>query len=504
MSRPPNIVLVMADQLAASALPAYGNPTVHAPNLAALATRGTVFESAYCPSPLCAPSRAAMLAGRRPSVIGVYDNACELPTSTPTIAHLLRAAGYRTALAGKMHFVGPDQLHGFEQRLTTDIYPADFDWTPNWELAPGERLDWYHNMSSVLQAGPWDAAVQTAYDDAVCERSVEWLRERERTGDHDPFFLAVSFTNPHDPWQPRQADWEAYAEAEVGMPKVGVIPRQMADPHSLRLREMFAGGAAGVSDDAIRTARRAYYASVSYVDGLVGRLLAELGENTVVVFTADHGEMLGERGLWYKMSFFEDSARVPLLVTGPEVACARVPETVSLLDLAPTLAELAAADTAGTAFEGSSLVPALSGTDPAPGRAVCEYLAEGVTAPAVMLRRGQFKYLCEGYDPERLYDLGADPRELHDLAGNPAHAAVLDEFRRELDEGWDIEALDRDVRESQTRRRLVAGALARGAYTPWDFQPVVDASRQYVRSAGADRSRPSLPLTREHLEPPPE
>ncbi len=140
MSRPPNIVLVMADQLAASALPVYGNSTVRAPGLSAMAARGTVFESAYCPSPLCAPSRAAMLTGRRPSAIGVHDNACELPASTPTIAHLLRAAGYRTALAGKMHFVGPDQLHGFEQRLTTDIYPADFDWTPDWSLAPDERL----------------------------------------------------------------------------------------------------------------------------------------------------------------------------------------------------------------------------------------------------------------------------------------------------------------------------------------------------------------------------
>ena len=132
MSARPNILLVMADQLAATALPVYGNPVVRAPNLAALAGRGTVFESAYCASPLCAPSRSAMLAGRRASAIGVYDNACELPAVTPTITHLLRAAGYRTALAGKMHFVGPDQLHGFETRLTTDIYPADFDWTPDW------------------------------------------------------------------------------------------------------------------------------------------------------------------------------------------------------------------------------------------------------------------------------------------------------------------------------------------------------------------------------------
>ncbi len=204
------------------------------------------------------------------------------------------------------------------------------------------------------------------------------------------------------------------------------------------------------------------------------------------------------------MSFFEDAARVPLIVAGPQVARARVTEAVSLLDLAPTLAQLAAADTSVMELEGSSLVDVLHGSGPAPGRAVCEYLAEGVTAPAVMLRRGRFKYICEGQDPERLYDLGSDPRELHDLAGDPDHAVVLDDFRRELAEGWDLEALDHDVREGQKRRRLVARALAQGAYTPWDFQPLVDASRQYVRSAGADRPRPSLPLTRECLEPPPE
>ena len=131
----PNILLVMADQLAAAHLPAYGNAVVQAPSLDALAREGVVFESAYCASPLCAPSRFALLTGRRPSAIGAYDNAAELPAATPTIAHVLRAAGYETTLAGKMHFVGPDQLHGFEERLTTDVYPSGFDWTPDWTAA---------------------------------------------------------------------------------------------------------------------------------------------------------------------------------------------------------------------------------------------------------------------------------------------------------------------------------------------------------------------------------
>ena len=152
MSARPNILLVMADQLAAAHLPAYGNAVVQAPRLTALASEGVVFESAYCASPLCAPSRFALLTGRRPSSIGAYDNAAELPAGTPTIAHVLRAAGYETTLAGKMHFVGPDQLHGFEERLTTDVYPSGFDWTPDWTLPAGERLEWYHNTTSLLSA----------------------------------------------------------------------------------------------------------------------------------------------------------------------------------------------------------------------------------------------------------------------------------------------------------------------------------------------------------------
>src|SRR6185503_19176181 len=171
----PNIVLVMADQLAASF--ALGHPVVRAPHLAALAAAGTTFQSAYCASPLCAPSRSAMLACRPPSAIGVYDNAAELPAATPTITHVLRAQGYHTALAGKMHFVGPDQLHGFEERLTTDVYPAGFDWTPDWRLPSSERLSWYHNMTGVLDAGVREAAMQTAYDDEVCFRAVERIRE---------------------------------------------------------------------------------------------------------------------------------------------------------------------------------------------------------------------------------------------------------------------------------------------------------------------------------------
>ena len=170
----------MADQLAARWLPAYGHGVVQAPHLDRLARAGAVFEQAYCASPLCTPSRAALLTGRLPSHTGVYDNAAELRASEPTVTHHLRAAGYATALGGKMHFVGPDQLHGFEQRLTTDIYPADLDWTPDWRAPLVERLPWYHTMESVLDPGVCAASMQLDYDDAVAARAVRGLFDHAR------------------------------------------------------------------------------------------------------------------------------------------------------------------------------------------------------------------------------------------------------------------------------------------------------------------------------------
>ena len=485
----------MADQLAAGHLPVYGHPVVQTPTLSRLAAEGAVFDSAYCASPLCAPSRAAMLTGRLPSRIGVYDNAAELAAETPTFVHLLRAAGYSTTLAGKMHFVGPDQLHGFEQRLTSDVYPAGFDWTPDWRLPAGTRLPWYHTMSSVLETAVAEAATQTDYDDEVCFSACQLLRDLSRQPQRRPFFATVSFTNPHDPWQVRRRHWELYDDAAIDLPAVATIPREQADHHSLRLRDMYGSDRHPLSEQETRRARHGYYAAISYVDEQVGEVLGVLedtgmAEDTVVIFTADHGEMLGERGLWYKMSFFEASARVPLIVRGPGVVAGRHAASVSQLDLAPTLAALAGGEHREYGFEGTSLLPLLSGRGAAPESAVGEYLAEGVRSPEVMIRRGPHKYLHAPGDPDRLFDLDADPHELENMAGRAEHAALVEAFRAEVDQRWDLPALEREVLASQRRRRIVSAALARGAHTPWDFQPHTDASAQWVRGDAADRERP--------------
>jgi choline-sulfatase len=494
-ARRPNLLLVMADQLAAGWLPAYGHSSVHAPNLTALAEDAAVFESAYCPAPLCAPSRAGLLSARLPSHSGVFDNAAEMPAALPTMTHQLRAHGYYTGLIGKMHFVGPDQLHGFEERLTADIYPGDLDWTPDWRLPAGEQLPWYHTMESVLEPGVCVASMQQDYDDEVAFRAVRKIFDLAREDVERPFFLVVSFSNPHDPWELRARYWDLYDRDAIDLPAVPRIPLDEADPHSRRLREMCGADEVDLSPDQLRAARHGYYAAISYLDERIGEVLAalrdtQLDDDTIVAFTADHGELLGERGLWYKMSFFEHSARVPLLLRAPGTgAPRRVAEPVSLLDLAPTLLELTDArwpHEHTDDLDGKSVVGLITGENESrPGAVPAEYLAEGVNAPAVMVRRGRYKFIACPGDPDLLYDVRDDPAELVNLAGDPAHGETVDGLRGEVVRRWDLDGLTRRVLASQRERRLVMSGLRKGPASSWAFEPGGEGSRKYVRG-GAD------------------
>ncbi len=475
----------MADQLAAPFLPIYGHLVVKAPHIDRLAERGMVFESAYTNSPLCAPSRFAMLSGRLNSEIGAYDNAAELASSVPTFAHHLRAAGYRTTLVGKMHFVGADQLHGFEERLTTDIYPADFGWTPDW--TDDRRVDWwFHNMDSVRKAGVADSSNQLDYDDEVGFHAVRKIRDLARGQQSDPWLLTVSFTHPHDPYVMRQEYWDRYDHDAIDLPTVGALDPATIDPHSRRLRNVSDMDALPITEAQVRNARHAYYSSIAYIDDWFGQIISTLttcglADDTIVIFTADHGDMLGERGLWYKMNFFEHAARVPLIVSGPGVAPGRCASHVSLVDLLPTLTDLGGAPQPEVT-DGWSLVPLLGG-DGDPGRVVLgEYLGEGAVAPIFMVRHGDLKYLRCSADPEQLYDVAADPHELVTVAADPAYADRLTGLRSVADARWDAARINADVLASQRVRRLVNGALRKGRHTPWDFQPQVDASERFMRN----------------------
>ena len=484
----PNILFIIADQLAAQFLNAYGHKITKTPSLDRLAKSGVVFENAYSSSPLCAPARATLMNGLLPSRTGVYDNAAEFPSSIPTWAHYLRLQGYKTCLSGKMHFVGPDQLHGLEERLTTDIYPADFGWTPDWRLKQ-ERIDWwYHNMTSVLQPGIAEITNQLEYDDEVAFLAVRKIYDYVRFEPGRPFCLMASFTHPHDPYAARAKYWNLYRDEDIDLPRVSSISRDALDAHSKRLYDVSAIQDYTVTEADIRAARHGYYANISYVDGLVGQLLDALEatgqrDNTVVVFTSDHGDFLGERGLWYKMSYLEPSAHIPLIICAPKSFTARrVKEPVSLTEILPTLVDIATEGKGELArpTDGRSLYPLLTGAvEHLEATAWGEYLAEGTMAPMYMLRRGPWKYIHCPTDPDQLFNLIDDRNELKNLA---ASHPIATKFHSEVVAKFDIPKINAAVLESQRARHMMFEALKSGNHFPWDFQPLRDASEQYTRN----------------------
>lgn len=485
MSKQPNILILMVDQLTGTLFPDGPVDWLHAPNLRALAARSQRFARSYTASPLCAPGRASFMSGQLPKRTRVYDNAAEFASDVPTYAHHLRRAGYRTCLSGKMHFVGPDQLHGFEERLTTDIYPADFGWTPDYRK-PGERIDWwYHNLGSVTGAGTAEITNQLEYDDEVAHLATQKLYDLARGHDARPWCLTVSFTHPHDPFVARRRYWDLYTDcAHLEPPKAIAYADQ--DAHSKRIMDSCDWRAFDISDDQVRRARRGYFANISYVDDKIGEVLQVLedtGQEAVVVFVSDHGEMLGERGLWFKMNFFEGSARVPLMIAAPGLEAGLVETPVSTIDVLPTLADLAGVDLSEIApwTDGETLLPLMRGKG---GRApvAVEYAAEASIAPMVALIDGPWKYIRCAADPELLFNLQTDPAERHNRVGDPAASDTQARMRAQADARWDLAAFDAAVRESQARRWVVYEALRNGAYFPWDFQPLQRASERYMRN----------------------
>ena len=489
----PNILVVMTDQWSGTHTRWAGCSHLKTPHLDRLAERAVLFDNAYCASPLCAPSRFAFMSGRLPSKIAAYDNASEFPSIVPTFAHYLRRSGYRTVLCGKMHFVGADQLHGFEERLTTDVYPADFAWTPDWRH-PDDRIAWwYHNLLPVKQAGVAEISNQLAYDDEVAARARLRLYDAARR-DERPWLMCVSFTHPHDPYACRKRYWDRYDHNAVSMPNVGPIAYADLDPHSRRLHRVSAMDHFEVTNDDVRRARHAYDGALSYLDEQIGtllRILDETGqaENTVIVFTSDHGDMLGERGMWYKMSFFEPSSRVPLLIHWPRrFEPRRVATNVSLLDVLPTLVDLAkgegaAPETFVEPLDGESLVPLMEGGRLGRGDQItAEFMAEGAVAPMVMLKNGDLKYVhCEA-DPPQLFDLATDPLEATNLAIDPANAGRLAMFAAEVVMRYDLADLKDRIMHHQQVRLMVSDALRQGRYVPWDYQPFTDESRRFMRN----------------------
>ena len=488
----PNFLIIQADQLTAQVLASYDRPLAKTPHIDALAAAGTVFTNSYCSYPLCGPSRMSMMTGRMASSIDAFDNAAQLSSEIPTFAHYLRAAGYRTTLSGKMHFVGPDQLHGFEDRLTTDIYPSDFYWTENLESRDDKHKS---DDRAVTVCGVCDRSVQHDYDELTVFQAEQHLWDLARGGDDRPFCLFVSLTHPHDPYFCLQEHYDRYSDDEVPMPTVARLPSQANDPLSRFILERHV-----LDQDfdpaIVRKARRAYLGSVSYVDDQVGRLRGVLeraghSENTIVVILGDHGEMLGERGIWFKRHHFEWSARVPMIFAGGLVPVGRQTQNVTLMDLAPTLMSLAAAPAPIEPFEGRDLSGLMRGQDSDfDNVALAEVMSDGLAAPILMVRRDDWKLIWGPEHPAQLYDLANDPEEENDLAQDPAHIERRDSLIAEARGVWDTDAIQARIDRSIARRLLIRQAHSVGEAPVWDYH-VPQRDGRWCRT-GADYSAWSL------------
>ncbi|MBX3072026.1 MAG: sulfatase-like hydrolase/transferase [Thermomicrobiales bacterium] len=458
----PNLLIIMSDEHAPQFMGAYGHPVVRSPNLDRLAGQGVLFENAYCNSPLCSPSRMSFMTGRYVHEIGAYDNSNALSVDEPTWAHRLRSAGYEVVLCGKQHFVGPDQLHGFNEQLGRDLHAESFHELHLWEDGtPPAAAPWGH----MAKAGP-GRTVEIDVDDAVEEAALSWICDPARR--EQPWALDVGFIAPHFPFVVPQDFWDLYTPEEIDMPRV----RPNLDdqpPVYQRMRQMF--GLADFTDEEVRRARLGYYALISWFDEKVGRLLAALDEtgqreNTVVIYVSDHGEMAGEHGMWRKSNFREASARIPMIVSWPGhyPTGKTVSGVTSLVDLVATMLDIADAPI-DDSLDGDSLLPLILGEPEAwKDEAFCEYLAHGVRGPMAMLRRGRDKLNYSLGDPLELFDIEGDPDELTNLATDPAYASIRDALLNDLLGRWDPVALEKQVRASQEARKLIEETVPPESY----------------------------------------
>jgi choline-sulfatase len=505
----PNILLIMADQLTPFMTGCYGNSEVLTPNLDRLTADGVRFDAAYTPCPLCSPARASMMTGRYASDIGCYDNGSVISSEEPTFAHCLSASGYDTVLSGKMHFIGSDQLHGFGKRLTTDIYPAEYQLMPRFvdESRHITQSDAWGNAANYnaqsAGARPWSVGIN--YDEETHFRAREYLYGQagmnwNDQAAKDPFFLCVSYHHPHDPFHPSSEDWDLYEGKNITLPE---ITREMEENYSTLDKWLNNGFHRSdvfpiKGQDNLYALRRAYSALVSYIDRKVGELLADLeatglDKNTVVLFTSDHGDMLGEKGMVQKRCFYEWSSRIPLILKRPDEPApgSTVSTPVSLLDLGPTILDLAGVATdEGYCPDGQSLLPVIRDEEAYLEREVIsESHGEGVMCPTFMIRRGDYKLTYIHNHERQLFHLPSDPSELHNLAGSAEYSEIESSLLSRLMERFDSDKIEKDFFESLKKRRLIQKALGVNQ-THWDFQPTFNASKRYhrVNTAVSDES----------------
>jgi choline-sulfatase len=415
-----NVILLMTDEHTPRVLGCYGDPLVQTPTLDALAAKGVRFTSAYCQNPICVPSRVSLVSGRMPSHLNTYGNTVnQTYTGIDTLSDVFVKAGYRTAWFGKTHWGNPRFLE-------------TGNGNKNKQAAKGEKDESFGRLPQESQLSTWP--VENNAEHLTTGEALAFLEQNKAK----PFFLGVSFVKPHFPFTIQQKYYDLY-KGKVSLPRTSKQLLEELPVVSQQERKKY--NHAGASDEDILRTKALYYGMVTYVDEELGRILQKvdalgLRDRTIIIYTADHGEMLGDRGLWYKNSFYDGSASIPFIWSFPQAFSQGrvVAAPVMNMDIFPTLCDLCRLpQPAG--LEGSSLLPLLKGVEEGLDRvALSENYRSGFAGR--MIRTARWKYFFYTDGEEYLYDMQADPGEEHNLIQHPQHRKLADGLKQQASAGW--------------------------------------------------------------------
>ena len=470
--KPSNVLFILSDEHSRRVLGCYGNKLVKTPHLDALAARGVRFADACTNSPICVPARASLATGRYVHDIRFWDNGIPYDGSVPSWHHRLKEAGHECVSIGKLHFRSSDDDNGFTEEVIP-LHVVDGIGDPaGWLREP--LVERRAALRLARDAGRGDSDYQ-AYDGRITDAAVDWLKARAARQGGKPWALFVSLVCPHFPLIVRPEWYDLYAEGTLPTPAL-YSPEEWPDhPYVKAIRDcqVYQKGFAA-HPGSLQRALAAYYGLVSYVDYNVGRLadaLAQTGlaDATRVIYSSDHGDNLGTRGLWGKSTMYEESAGIPMIIAGPglpEGQVSRAP--VSLVDCFPTIVKWTgvAPNPADRDLPG---MPLDEVTRLAPKRTIlCEYHAAGSATGAFLIRKGPFKYVYYAGMPAQLFDLDADPQETRDLGREPGYAGFLADCERELRSVVDPDRADALAKADQRSRIAAYGGreaiLNRGSF----------------------------------------
>jgi choline-sulfatase len=454
--RPHNLVVIMSDEHHPRAMGSAGHPFAITPNLDRLAARGTRFDAAYCNSPICVPSRASFATGRYVHELGTWDNAIAYDGSVPGWGHALQKTGHRIDSIGKLHYRSVEDPTGFDHQYhPMHIYGG---YGMVWGALRDGTIDFSERAHVMMNPIGPGTSKYNIYDDRIATEAETWISRAASKKHEQPWVLYIGFVAPHFPLTVPQDILDLYPVDKMPFPRLHPKNGHPRHPWLEDSHRRHPVDDALDDDNQRRLATACYYGLCTWVDRQVGRVIGALErggltDTTRVIYTSDHGDNIGARGMWGKSTHYDDAAGVPMIVAGPDVPSGRVCHTpVSLVDLAPTIMQAVGEDPyawAKSELPGKSLFEICTEPHDGSRTVFSEYHAFGSPSAAFMLRNGRYKYnYYVGY-PSELFDLDADPGEERNLLSDPNFSAIVAGFEMQLRDMLDPEATDARAKADQ-------------------------------------------------------